>query len=100
MSTVRPNRSDISVVGSVLMLEPEEAGEGEGHEGHEGVNPKTKKNPMLPSQEEVDDHYAANHVPFRNWCECCIKGKALNDPHSSLHRRRNRPVLSALIIVT
>ena len=83
-STVRPKRSENSCE-DLLMLQPEEA-EGEG-EGHEGVKPKTKKNPMLPSQSEVDDHYAANHVPFRNWCEACVKGKAVNDPHSSLRRK-------------
>ena len=77
------------------MLQPEEA-DGEG-EGHEGVKPKTKKNPMLPSQSEVDDHYAANHVPFRSWCEACVKGKSVNDPHSSIRRKEDQAVSTVSI---
>ena len=28
-----------------------------------------------PSQQEVDEHFLS-HLPFRNWCPHCMKGKA------------------------
>ena len=38
-----------------------------------GIRPK-------PSQEEVDRHMAT-HLPFRSWCEFCVRGKAKNAVH-------------------
>ena len=32
-----------------------------------------------PSKEEYDERMRT-HVPFRNWCEFCVKGKAKADP--------------------
>ena len=52
---------------------------------------------MMPSQAEVDDHYAANHVPFRNWCRACVKGKSVNDPHSSIKRKEDQAVSTVSI---
>ena len=31
--------------------------------------------PKRPSQQEVDEHYLS-HLPFRNWCPHCMRGKA------------------------
>ena len=31
--------------------------------------------PKRPSQEEIDEHYKT-HLPFRNWCPHCMRGKA------------------------
>ena len=36
--------------------------------------------PCMPTKEEVEIHNAT-HVPFRNWCVFCVKGKAKSDPH-------------------
>ena len=36
-----------------------------------------------PSREEVEDH-ERTHLPFRNWCEHCVRGRAKNDPHQAL----------------
>ncbi len=36
---------------------------------------KTQKDPMLPSEDEIKEHLARNHVPSRNWCGHCIMGK-------------------------
>ena len=33
-----------------------------------------------PSQKEVDDHERI-HLPFRSWCEHCVRGKAQSHPH-------------------
>jgi hypothetical protein len=38
---------------------------------------KTRKlmDPKKPSQQEFDEHYLS-HLPFRNWCPHCMRGKA------------------------
>ena len=41
---------------------------------------KIKRIPQMPSQKEIDEHMVT-HVPFRNWCEFCVFGKARDDPH-------------------
>eukprot|EP00973_Karenia_brevis_P056063 7797580-Karenia_brevis.AAC.1 len=43
--------------------------------------PKTLPDPGNPTQSEIEDHYLANHLPYRSWCECCVRGKAKDLPH-------------------
>ena len=31
-------------------------------------------NPCLPTRAEIDEH-ELTHLPFRNWCEHCVKGR-------------------------
>ena len=82
IDTVRPLQAELTLcqqcnAGWVFMVAAEN-----GHqEEAEGVDPKVKRSPKLPSREEVEKHFAANHVPFRNWCSHCVMGKADNDPH-------------------
>ena len=37
---------------------------------------KVKKlmDPKLPSKEEVKEHYASGHMPYRSWCHHCARG--------------------------
>ena len=42
---------------------------------------KRMLDPKLPTQEEVDKHWAMGHIPYRNWCHICIKAKAREDGH-------------------
>ena len=37
-------------------------------------------NPKLPTQAEIDFHMLT-HLPYRNWCEHCVKGRAKEMPH-------------------
>ena len=46
-------------------------------------NPRKLPDPKLPSKDEVEKHYLT-HLPFRNWCEYCIKARA------RLHRTSSR----------
>ena len=39
-----------------------------------------QKTPMLPSQSEIDEHNLT-HLPFRNWCPFCIRGRGLSSGH-------------------
>ena len=42
---------------------------------------KVARKPNEPTQAEIEQHYACNHVPFRSWCQHCVMGKAKNNPH-------------------
>ena len=54
-----------------------------------------QRTPMLPSQSEIDEHNLT-HLPFRDWCPFCIRGRGLSSGSSTHHfyrllllRRRN-----------
>ena len=49
-------------------------------EGTEAVHPKAIWKPIRPTVKEVEEHNLT-HLPFRNWCIFCVKGKAKDDPH-------------------
>ena len=36
---------------------------------------KKVKDPKLPSQQEVDQHWIMGHLPYRNWCPICVKAQ-------------------------
>jgi len=42
---------------------------------------KTAPNPLLPSAEEVDEHRASGHHPYRSWCRECVEGRAVGEHH-------------------
>ena len=52
----------------------------DGVEIEEGQEPKEAAKPFRPTQAEVDRHYLT-HIPFRNWCPECVRGKAKDDAH-------------------
>ena len=51
-------------------------------ETEEGIRIKGKAIVVGPTQEEFEEHMRT-HIPFRNWCEFCVKRKSKNDPHKS-----------------
>ena len=55
---------------------------------------KIRKRPELPSQEEVDKHFAANHVPFRVWCSHCVMGRGVSSPHLSKEKKDKDAVVT------
>ena len=46
---------------------------------------KKLMNPLLPSAREVEEHNIS-HLPFRNWCPHCVKGRG----READHRRQPR----------
>ena len=36
--------------------------------------------PNRPTRKELEEH-SVSHLPFRSWCEACIRGKAKANPH-------------------
>ena len=55
----------------------------------EGREPVEATRPFRPSRAEVDRH-CLTHIPFRNWCEVCVRGKAKSDPHKKSVEERER----------
>ena len=43
---------------------------------------KKMMDPKLPSQDEVDKHYVMGHLPYRSWCNVCIKAKGRDMDHN------------------
>ena len=57
--------------------------------------PRHIRDIRVPTQEEVEKHNLT-HLPFRNWCPHCMKGRGKEAPHRSVKggaRRvtRNQP---------
>ena len=44
-----------------------------------------QKRVYAPSAKEYEDHMRT-HIPYRRWCECCVRGKAKNTAHTSAVR--------------
>ena len=57
------------------------------HEGEEeAIVPRKMKNPRQPTKIEVEEHNLT-HMPFRQWCPHCVRGKAINSPHKAKEER-------------
>jgi hypothetical protein len=37
--------------------------------------------PKLPTEKEVEEHYLAGHIPYRNWCPVCVRAKGKEMGH-------------------
>ena len=47
------------------------------------ANAKKVREPGNPSAKERAEH-ELNHWPYRSWCECCVKGRAVGQQHRSM----------------
>ncbi len=60
----------------------------------EGMDPIVKKMEARPNQEEVNQHMLT-HIPYRSWCDHCVRGRAVNDHHKrSSDQEASIPVIS------
>jgi len=51
------------------------------HEEHEeAVEKAGLPSPLQPTAQEIEEHSIA-HVPYRSWCEHCVRGKARTSAH-------------------
>ena len=53
-------------------------------ENFEEVQVRVGRKPDEPTEQEMEEHFARNHVPFRSWCKHCIMGRAMNSPHYTM----------------
>ena len=49
-------------------------------EPERGPVARRRRAPHEPTAEEAERH-ALTHVPYRDWCEACVRGKARENPH-------------------
>ena len=48
----------------------------------EAAEPKIRRAPKGSTKEERERH-EATHLPFRDWCKHCLRGRGRNRPHQS-----------------
>ena len=55
----------------------------ESDEGDEGQATGTAiaPRPYEPTAEDIANHFDNQHIPFRNWCEDCVRGRATGEKH-------------------
>ena len=51
-------------------------------EEEEGTKAKALRQPYQPTQKDIDEH-ELTHVPFRDWCVHCMKGRGQSNQHRS-----------------
>ncbi len=72
----------------LLMVEGEQQQQEERE--HEGAQVKIRKTPNWPSEKDVEEHYAANHVPYRSWCRVCVMAKGVNTGHRRIEEEERQ----------
>ena len=66
----------------------------ESDDGEQDCGPKqVVPDPGAPTQSEIDDHNV-DHLPYRSWCECCVKGKATGEPHRRIAVESKMPIIA------
>ena len=72
-----------------IMPVESESGMSEELEHEETVEPRQIKRPTQPTRQEYEEHMIT-HIPFRDWCPHCVRGKALGHGHENVRKRRER----------
>ena len=62
--------------------EEEEAEGGEEGMEEEAEVAKVRRSPKGPTKREREQH-EATHLPYRNWCRHCVRGRGRNRPHAA-----------------
>ena len=57
----------------------------------EGEFVKMLADPKLPKQEEVEKHFLSGHIPYRDWCDICVRCRGREMGHQLSERERNVP---------
>ena len=64
----------------------------------EGAKIKGKAIVTGPSREEYEEHMRT-HIPYRNWCEFCVKGKSKSDHHKRTDKNKEDPLADSIAII-
>ena len=64
-------------------------------EVEEARQTKGMRGPTTPTKQEREDH-ERDHIPFRNWCAHCVRGKSKSSGHFSAapDAERSKPIVS------
>ena len=99
--TVRPSQSKL--VGT--MENPSSSTEGTpvmpdtdaGEPGPEAQEPKTLNVPFQPTEKMIREH-EISHLPYRNWCVACVRGRGRSDPHRTRTAERDEPLFPVISV--
>ena len=58
------------------------------------VKAKVKPNPLKPTDQQIEQHRVKMHIPYRSWCEDCVKGSGREDAHAKSTETSVLPVFS------
>ena len=58
--------------------EVDEEMDGQSEEVH---RPRRIPTPLLPSQDEIDEHNVLGHSQYRSWCPHCVAGRGVGQRH-------------------
>ena len=58
--------------------------------GEKGTFVRKLLDPLLPSEKEVEEHWVRGHVPFRNWCEICVRARGREMDHTKMIEKERR----------
>ena len=81
-----PRETSRNVITSEDDIENPDEEEEKDDESVEKPKIKVAADPITPTRNEIREHRAAFHVPYRSWCRHCVRGKAKNDAHRK-HRK-------------
>ena len=88
LKSVRPlNEIDVDNVSDAdneETMEVEEAGEECERLALEKEGDVIKRliDPLLPSKKDVEEHWIRGHVPYRNWCDVCVRARGREMEHA------------------
>ena len=60
-------------------------------ETFDGTKVRVMASPKAPSRQEALEHNCT-HIPFRDWCPHCVRGKAKGNPHFAKRDREESEV--------
>ena len=72
--------------------EAEQGGQDVSDEEDCGTKP-VAPDPGTPTQAEIDEHNV-DHLPYRSWCDCCVRGKATGEPHRRATPESRIPIIA------
>ena len=57
--------------------------------------PRVLRDPGAPSQKDIDEHEAGGHATYRSWCEACVEGRGVGEPHLRAKKQESTiPILA------
>ena len=55
--------------------------------------------PLLLNKKEVDQHWVRGHLPYRNWCEVCVRSRGREMDHQKDKGKETKYLSTISIIV-
>ena len=68
-------------VGDEIVIKGDGDERGEDQQEHWRRKARQMLDPKLPSESEVKEHYLSGHMPYRNWCHHCVRGRGREREH-------------------